>query len=148
MTTLRGGKKLERALAQMTAQLSKQGTLRVGFLEGATYPDGTPVAMVAATQDAGSTKMGIPPRPFFRNMIAKCSPGWPKALAAVLRENDYDATVALGLMGQLIEGQLRQEIIETNSPALKAATIKRKGFDKPLIDSSQMINSVASEIKG
>jgi hypothetical protein len=35
--------------------LSSGDDLKVGFLEGAKYPDGTPVALVAATNEFGGT---------------------------------------------------------------------------------------------
>ena len=69
MATLKGGDKLEAALREISRKVSKPGKLRVGFLEGATYPDGTPVALVAWWNEFG-TEDEFPPRPSFRNMIA------------------------------------------------------------------------------
>lgn len=142
-----GGEQLQRALRQIARKLSSSATLRVGFLEGATYPNGTPVAMVAAIQNYGAPKVGIPPRPFFTNMVRKRSRDWAKAIRADLQRTGYDVLTTLGRLGLAMEGQLRQSIIETNSPPLSQKTIDRKGFDKPLIDSSHMINSVGSEVK-
>lgn len=147
MATIRGGDKLAAALAKMAANLTKPGTLRVGFLENATYPDGTPVAMIAAIQDYGAPSVGIPPRPFFRNMIADKQSEWPKAIELALKANDYDAPRALDVVGNGIEGQLRASIIATNSPPLAQSTIDRKGFDKPLVDTGHMLNSVDHEVK-
>lgn len=144
---VRGGQKLEAALADLSKRLSKPATLRVGFLENATYPDGTPVAMVAAIQDFGAPGANIPPRPFFRNMVASKSPGWGPALAKNLKARNYDVTAALDAVGEGIEGQLQQSIQETNTPALAKKTVARKGFAKPLIDTSNMINSVDHDVK-
>lgn len=144
MAVLSGGARLEAALAEMAQRVSNPGTLRVGFLEGARYPDGTSVALVAAIQNFGSG--AIPPRPFFSNMIERRSPGWGEKLGNLLKLHGYDATRALQLMGAGIVGQLQIEIKETNSPPLSAATIARKGFDKPLIHTSHMWNSVDSEV--
>lgn len=144
MATISGGKKLEIELARMAANLAGGKTLRVGFLENATYPDGTPVAMIAAIQDLGSGD--IPPRPFFRNMIAAKSGEWPKALGDLLKDNDYDSAKALEEMGHGIKGQLQQSIRDTNSPPLAASTIARKGHAKPLIDTTLMISRVDFEV--
>lgn len=146
MATTRGGDKLKTYLKGLARKLADPGTLRVGFLEGATYPNGTPVAMIAAIQDYGSPINNIPPRPFFRNMIAAKSKEWPKAMAGVFKSTNYDAAKTLAITGEAIAGQLRQSIIDTNAPPLSPATIARKGFAKPLIDSSVMINSVAYEV--
>ena len=110
-------------------------------------PDGKPVAMIAAIQDFGAPSRGIPPRPFFRNMVRDKKGEWPKAIAGLLKANDYDAVKVLGITGEAIGGQLRQSIIDTNSPALAPSTVKRKGFSKPLIDTSVMINSIGHEVK-
>lgn len=147
MATISGGAKLQAAMAEMARHVSKPATMRVGFLEKATYPDGKPVAMIAAIQEFGAPRAGIPPRPFFRNMIAKKSPEWPLAIANVLAANNYDAEKALDITGAAIAGQLRQSVIDTNAPPLAPSTIRRKGFAKPLIDTSVMINSIDHEVK-
>ena len=85
MATLTGGGKLEGWLAGMARKLSRADTVRVGFLEGSTYPDGTPTALVAAVQNFGAPARGIPPRPFFSNMITKYGPGWGDQLGLGLQ---------------------------------------------------------------
>jgi hypothetical protein len=147
MATIRGGQRFERLLRSIATSVSRPGTLRVGFLENATYPDGKPVAMIAAIHNYGAPRAGIPARPFFSNMIAKKQGEWPAAIAGLLRANDYDAPRALDVAGAAIAGQLRQEIIDTNAPPLAPSTIRRKGFSKPLIDTSHMINSVDHEVR-
>lgn len=146
MASISGGEKLEAYLRETSAKVSKPGTLRVGFLEGATYPDGTPVATVAAIQNFGAPAMGIPPRPFFTDMIDKKASSWPAAIGGLLKDNDMDATKALVQTGQAISGQLRQSIVDTNSPPLSPKTIARKGFEKPLVDTGHMLNSIDSEV--
>jgi hypothetical protein len=147
MAVIRGGQKLEAQLRLLGNTVAKKATLRVGFLENAKYPDGTPVAMIAAIQDFGAPKVGIPPRPFFRNMIRQKQREWGPAIARLLRTNNFDAEKALEFAGQAIAGQLRQSIQDTNTPPLKPATIRRKGFAKPLVDTGQMLNSVDYEVK-
>jgi hypothetical protein len=143
--TLEGGEKLKRALADISRKIGGGGTLKVGFLSNATYPNGTPVAMVAAIQNFGAPSRNIPPRPFFSNMIAKHSSEWPDDIRSQLRATNYDATLTMNRVGAEITGQLKQSIRDTNEPPLAPATIRKKGFDKPLIDTSVMINSAAHE---
>jgi hypothetical protein len=174
MATISGGDKLANALAVITRNVEQPATLRVGFLAGATYPStkgahlsqkklastlagkrtkvqtsgagATPVAMIAAIQEFGAPGRGIPPRPFFRNMVKNKSGEWPHAIAGVLKRNGYDAAKSLAIVGEAVAGQLRESIIQTNSPPLAASTIARKGFSKPLIDTGHMINSVDYEV--
>lgn len=147
MATISGGERLATALREMASKVAKPATLRVGFLENARYPDGTPVAMVAAINEYGAPSRGQPPRPFFRRMIAKHVGEWPSAIGDLLKANEYDAAKALDLTGATIAGQLRQSITDLVDPPLAPSTIRRKGFDKPLIDSGDMRRSVDHEVK-
>jgi len=143
---MRGGENVTRVLERIADRVTRPATLRVGFLEGATYPDGKPVAMIAAIQEFGAPRANIPPRPFFRNMIAKKSKEWPRAVADLLVQNDYDVARTLDQAGFAIEGQLRQSIQQTNAPPLAQSTIDRKGHSKPLVDTGHMLNSVDHEV--
>lgn len=109
-------------------KLQAKKALRVGFLESAKYPDGTSVAMVGAIQNFGAPAVGIPPRPFFTNMVRVESPSWPGKLALYLKQNKMDAGVALQLLGEDIEGALRESIIDTNEPPLSAITVMIRGM--------------------
>jgi hypothetical protein len=150
---LQGGDKLRRFLSEFSRATGRGGTLKVGFLEGAKYPDGTPVAMVAAIHNFGAPSRGIPPRPFFTNMITQHSAEWPDDIKSqlfnVVGRNYHiqrsDIVTVMNRMGALIKGQIQQSIRDTNAPPLAPATVRRKGFDKPLIETSHMINSVAFE---
>lgn len=147
MAEIKGGDKLEAALAEIAKNVTKAAKVDIGFLENSTYPDGTSVPMVAAIQEFGAPSRGIPPRPFFRNMIAAKSGEWPEAIANLLRANEYDVAATLGQAGEAVTGQLRQSIIDTNSPPLSQKTVDRKGFDKPLVDTGHMLNSINYIVK-
>jgi hypothetical protein len=142
-----GGKGVQRMLAKIGNQLRNPATLRVGFLENAKYPDGKPVAFIAAIQEFGAPRAGIPPRPFFRNMIHDKQAEWPKAIKDLILANNYDMTAALDLAGAAIAGQLRQSIIDLWLPPLAESTIERKGFDKPLIETGHMLRSIDHEVR-
>ena len=170
-----GGSKIKDVLADIFARASKRDIVNIGFLENATYPTGVSpkslrqqyadrkkkglkgaipaarggqtVASVAAANEFGVPAHGQPPRPFFRAMIASKSPAWGKRFAVVLKATNYNADQALRLMGEGIAAQLKKSILETNSPPLAESTVKRKGFDKPLVDTGHMLNSIGYEVK-
>ena len=79
-------------------------------------------------------------------MIAAESPTWPGKMAALAKSTNYDGKQVLGLMGDDIKGALQQSINDFETPQLADSTIKAKGFAKPLIDTSHMLNSVAYEV--
>jgi hypothetical protein len=138
MTAIKGGEKLKAALAKISANASKAATLSVGFLEGSTYPNGTSLPMVAAIQEFGAPKVGIQPRPYFRNMVAAKSPEWPAAVGELLKDNDFDAEKTLGQVGEGIKYQLQQSIIDTNEPALSPVTVMLRGMKSN--DQSLVVN--------
>lgn len=141
METLSGSDAVMKKLESIAKKMGG-GTVSVGFMEGATYPDGTPVAAVAYWNEYGVPTRNQPPRPFFRQMIAKESPTWPTKMAKLAKATDYNSEQVLGMMGEDIKGALQQSIAEFTTPALAQSTIDAKGFDKPLIDTSHMLNSV------
>jgi hypothetical protein len=171
---LSGGEKLEAKLAELAQRVSRPFAVRVGFLEDATYPDGTPVAKVAAINNFGAPGAGVPARPFFTQMIAEKSPEWGKILAGLLVSSDYDPEKALGLMGLGIANQLRESIEAMDAPPNAQSTnlLKQRfpmggyGFDdvlqafadvaagmtaapgKPLVWTGLMLNSVDFEVVG
>ena len=148
MASITGGDKLAARLREIAERLKTGTEVRAGFLEGATYPDGTPVATVAAVQEWGAPSKGIPPRPFFRKVIkGEDAKTWGPTLNALLKQTDMDAARALDTLGQVIVGQIKQSIKDTRSPPNAPSTIARKGFNKPLIDTAVMLNSVDHEVK-
>lgn len=119
--------------------------LKVGFLEGATYNGVIPVPMVAATNEFGNPAHNQPPRPFFRNAIAEHEEEWKEKTALLIERGD-DIREIFSMLGETIVGDIRQSIITLDSPPLSPVTIARKGFDNPLIDTKNMLDSVSYEV--
>ncbi len=172
MADVKGGETLSQKLADIVEKLRSASFVDVGFLPGATYPDGTPVAMVAALNEYGHVMMPpgslslsqrarkqlrkdqegkgrvVPPRPFFREMISEESPHWGADIAALLKADDYKSSAALDKMGAVVKGELVQKIQTFEGAPLAPSTISRKGFSKALIDTAQMQNSVDYAVDG
>ena len=141
---LSGSDGVMKALEEIARKMGG-GEVSVGFMAGATYPDGTPVAAVAYWNEFGTS--GTPARPFFRQMIAAESPTWPGKMAKLAKATDYDGDKVLALMGEDIKGALQKSINDLQSPPLASSTIEAKGFAKPLIDTSHMLNSITYEVE-
>lgn len=139
-----GGDKLQAALDEIGKKMS--GTLQVGFFEGETYPDGESVPTVAFKNEFGDREENIPPRPFFRTMIAKESPQWGKTLSGFAKASDYDGQKSLNDLGQIMIEQLTSSINGWTTPPNSAETIKRKGFNKPLIETDKLLKSPAFKV--
>lgn len=97
----------------------------VGWFENSKYPGGTPVALVAATQEFGHGP--IPPRPFMRPTIAQEKAAWSKGFAdgtrAVLKERFTPEQVMEQVAGRAA-GDVRKTISEVTTPALSPITIE------------------------
>lgn len=141
--------KVMEALDDIANSLSDK-QLKVGFIDGATYPDGTPVAMVAATNEYGNPENNQPPRPFFRNAISDHETEWSEDIARGLGKG-LELEHVLSVVGEKIAGDIVQSISTLMDPPLSAATIasrKSKGNEstKPLVDTKVMIRDVHYEV--
>ena len=142
---MRGGDKFRQRLAELAAQATT-AKVRVGIIEQANYDgsDGESVAQVAFWNEYGTAT--IPPRPFFRNTIAEHKDEWPKQAAEMLEANGGDVRQALADMGEVVKGQIKMTIQDFREPPNAAATVKKKGFDKPLIDTGTLWRSIDYEV--
>lgn len=123
--------------------------VNVGIPQGAREEDGTPVAMVAAVHEYGSPSQGIPERPFLRVAVQKNRIKYVRLnrinLVKMLR-GQMSIEQALGQLGEMAKGDVQTEIRSGDFAPLKPATIKRKGSSRPLIDTGQMVQSIAWEL--
>lgn len=124
--------------------LIKNKSLEVGFFEVSKYENGVYVASVASFNEYGTAK--IPPRPFFRNAIAKNSNKWNDILTNELR-NSVDVELAYHRVGEVAKGDIVESIMQTNTPPNSPLTIAKKKSSKPLVDTSFMRSSVNYKVK-
>ena len=149
MVTLKGGEGLEKALSEIAKKISRASSVDVGFLEGSTYPDGKSVPEIAAIQEFGAPRAGIPPRPFFRTMIEAKSPEWGDAVGNLLVSNNYDAAKTLGQTGAAIKGQLQESIIDTYNPPLSEVTLmlrKMRAEDPDLVVTGKIVGEATRRV--
>jgi len=145
-------KMLEKSLDK----LGRKG-VAVGFFDTAHYPDGTPVAYVAAVQEFGSPQNNIPPRSFMRSTAAEQQGNWSSTVAKGAKrvlDGKIDADQMLGQFGMFVAGDIKQKIVEITTPALSDATMRartsrkadKKPSNKPLVDTGLMLASVESKV--
>lgn len=145
---LSGGDKLTFYLAELSKQLEKGAEVRVGFLSGSTESmNGESTASVATWQEWGTGT--VPPRPFFRPMIAEHSGEWGEQLGKVLKFNNYNAAKSLAQMGELISGELQESIIAVSEPELSDITLmlrKMRSEDQSLIVTGKTVGEAARRV--
>lgn len=142
---LHGADGVSKALEEIARKMGG-GEVSVGFPAGDMYSDGTPVAAAAFWNEFGTST--IPPRPFFRPMIAKESATWAPKMAAWAKRFDYDGPKVLAWLGEDIAGALRQSIIDVNSPALSPITLMLRSMvgNKPELITGKMVGEAAAKV--
>lgn len=142
-----GGRKLKEFLRKARTARSRSKGVDVGFFKTARYPDGTPVAAVAAWNQFGVPSQNIPERPFFTNAIA----GAGRVLNPIIKAGVDPKTMEFtertaGLVGETMKARIQQSIVDLKEPPNAPATIaprpRGKGSSNPLIDEGIMRQSV------
>jgi hypothetical protein len=112
--------KMSDAVTATLNDLAKKarGSVQVGFIDS----DQAPIAFWNEFGHKG--RFPAPPRPFFRSMVSKDSPAWPGMMAGELKRSKMDGHKTLVYMGEHIDGELKQSIIDTNSPPLSPVTLR------------------------
>ena len=134
-------------VGSLSAALSKykdmNASVRVGVLENATYPDGTPVAMVAFWNEYGTRTS--PVRAFFRTTVSEQKKNWVLSVQNLMKMHN-DPKRVMGLIGVHMQEQIVQSINTWSDPPNSAYTIAKKGFDKPLVETGVLMRSIKSEV--
>lgn len=134
-------------VGSLSAALSKykdmNASVRVGVLENATYPDGTPVAMVAFWNEYGTRTS--PVRAFFRTTVSENKKNWVLSVQNLMKIHN-DPKRVMGLIGVHMQEQIVQSINTWSDPPNSAYTIAKKGFDKPLVETGLLMRSIKSEV--
>lgn len=136
--------------------------VKVGFFETSHYPDGTPVAYVAAIQEFGHGP--IPPRPFMRPAEAENKSKWAAGIAQGVKQvlaGNGDVVSVLEQVGMVAAGDVRKAIKTVSTPALADSTVagrksrlskrsRKKAnpqtISKPLVDTGVLLQSVNSAV--
>ena len=137
------GKRFEKMLRELA---DKQ--VRIGFQRGeATEEDGTDICDVAAWNELGT--VNSPSRPFLRKSVdeneAKINAFLQSTKKDLVRGVPAEQILKeIGIFQKdLIQEKITEGSFEPNAPS----TIRRKGSDKPLIDTGRMRQSVNYVIK-
>ena len=150
--TVHGGHILQ---ATIRKALAARGVadVEVGFFKDSRYPDGTPVAAVAAWNEFGTEGGGwggpIPERPYFRGALSNVRPALSRHIADRVdtKKMVVDDNLAEEL-GAMVTGAVQKEIVELREPANAPATLALKApKTNPLIDTGTMRTSVTWKVR-
>ncbi|MCG0994722.1 hypothetical protein LHT11_05835 [Acetobacter indonesiensis] len=153
------------------APAQNRPSVKAGFLKGSAYPDGTPMALVAAVQEYGATirkttharaivRSVIPPRPFLRNAVTQDAQKWQRIFKTTLQKSLASSgnpttmaqtlrnpTPALHTTGQAMQASITQSLQALHAPPNAASTIAHKKSDKPLEDTKALLHAIAFQVE-
>lgn len=155
-TAGKGSEQLKHALKAIKGHVGK-----VGWFPSAQYPDGTPVAQVAAVQEFGNPSQNIPPRSFMRTTIAAKEKKWARTIQAgakLVLQGDVGINAVLEAIVLEAAGDIRKKITQIQEPPLAPATIAarvRKMADtktvgnltKPLVETKILLNTLTGIVE-
>ena len=123
---------------------------QLGWFEENRYGsdnDNLPMAQVAQWIEEGVASKNIPQRPYMRVglrgalMKGSNDASFKRIIIAVA--NGQDVFKALHKEGDSFRQTLRQVMMDWDTPRNSPVTIEMKGFDDPLIESSELISNVS-----
>lgn len=131
--------------------------VEIGIFETSTYPNGTPVAYIAAIQEFGYAGGNIPPRPFFRTTIQSNKDAWGRQIAGAAQgtiNGGVDFENALNAIGGMAAGDVSKTISKITDPPLEPSTLRARASrkktpgisTKPLVDTGLMLQSITHKV--
>lgn len=143
--TFSGGEKLAKVLKN-----AGNGGIRsvdIGIFASAKYPDGTPVAAVAAWNEFGTAI--IRERPAIRIANKENEDNLVRLIKKTVDPKTMVITKRIGgLIGANHQGATQQSIVKLKSPGNAPSTVKAKGSSNPLVDTGFYKNSVTFKVNG
>lgn len=94
-------------------------------------------------------KIVIPARPFMRNawaIFVARRREIQKKIAKEIITGKITVEVGLERIGLALEGCISKSIVNGNWTPNAASTVRKKGFNRPLVDSSHMLQSINSKV--
>lgn len=128
---------------------------KVGWFEDSKYPDGTPVALIAAQNEMGNPTKNIPPRPTIRPAIIEKQQDVEIMAAQGAKQIITGSATAKDVMEGitfLMQNAISKNIATITSPPLAPATIaarKLRGNNsqKPLVDTGLEFATLTSVVE-
>jgi hypothetical protein len=145
--------KSDNILKKLKKNLEEAPELLVGVPQDAIpYPDGTPVALVGAVHEFGSSN--VPERSFIRTAINENLDkyiGMAERGSKKVVEGKLSFEQVANLIGTEAQGDIQDKITEISTPALAASTLRQRekkgSTPNPLVDTGQLRQSIRYEIR-
>lgn len=154
-----GFNKLINVAKELKGSFINVGVLGDESNKGVKNEDGSSAGInmvgLASTHEFGANagkngNIRIPERSFIRSTIDERKRrffGKAFNLHGDILTGRFSVRQALGIMGELIKGNIIQKIVDLKTPPNAPSTIKAKGSSNPLIDTGRLRQSINYEVK-
>lgn len=109
----------------------------------------TELVTIAAANEYGTDT--IPPRPFLRTSLSEHGRKWSRGMTAAAkakaRGDDAGASQVLRELGIVAVSDVQTTILEHGWTPNADSTIARKGSSQPLVDDSQLVQSIRAAVE-
>jgi hypothetical protein len=122
----------------------RRGGAEAGVFAGEAAGTGGPSEVEKAIWNEFGTK-NAPPRPFIQSTTDEKRREWRdtvRRLNRLILAGKMTAAEASELLGQDMQADIQQKIVDLRDPPNAQATIDKKGSDNPLIDTGAMKDNV------
>ena len=135
---------------------------KVGWFETAHYPNGTPVALVAAVHEYGWPEHNIPPRLGMRATADAMREIWGAVAGQVAKrvvDGKMTMASAMEVIGLKAAGDVRKHIASVTTPPLKVQTVMARlsgvkqgrvvsiTAAKPLVRTGELLDSLTNVVE-
>lgn len=148
-TTVTGGNRIYNKLDQLRRRVSENSGVFVGVPSGKSGEDGTPLAVIAAANEFGTSR--IPERSFLRVPLRANQDDFAKVFRNQLPLVASGELTLFQLMSQLGARavSVSQEAISSGiQPPNAQSTVERKGSSTPLVDTGRLRQSITYVVEG
>jgi phage gpG-like protein len=141
--------------ARAHSRAGRESHVKVGILGSRggkqTTDGGITVIELAAIHEFGAPRAHIPERSFIRRTMTQREQDIVRKAAGLARAyitGKISMEQALNMLGAWAAAQIKNTITadEHIPPPLKPRTIERKGSDRPLVDTGQLVNSITWKV--
>lgn len=146
-------RKIYRALKNVDVLVGIQGAearekKKVKDSQGNVTTSNESAVMVAAVHEFGSEDGTIPERSYLRSTVKEQNNKYLRLFSKVVNKGIRERREPeFAKVGEQAVTDVKRKIRSRIPPALKAATIARKGSSSPLIDTGQLIGSITSVVR-
>ncbi len=151
MKYVKDDKREQKRLEKLLAKIKKSPHVAVGILQDEVHHEKFSMVDLAMVHEYGSRDGHIPERSFIRSSCDAKKKDHIKLIAKLqskILAGHMSTKQALSIIGEVVAKDMVQTINQGIEPGLAAATIKRKGSSKPLIDKGRLKGSITHEVRG